>query len=127
MAGISLQLTENRTAYAPREKLSGKVTWELAKAPTSGELRLIWRTHGRGTADYGVAETIPITETGATGAQSFAISLPEGPYSFSGTLITLTWTLEVEFLPGKNSERLELIIAPARKAISLPAVTSKAP
>ncbi len=125
MPSISIQLTESRTAYAPREKISGKVTWELDKAPAGGELRLIWRTQGRGTADYGVAETIAFAAPAATGAQAFAITLPEGPYSFSGTLMTLTWALEAAFHPGKISERVVLTIGPSRRAISLPAVTIK--
>jgi hypothetical protein len=98
------------------------VTWQLDKTPQSGELRLIWSTSGRGDRDYATVETIPFPNPQATETQPFTITLPEGPYSFSGTLITLTWTIEVAFQPGNAANGVEIILAPDGKAVSLPKV-----
>ena len=122
MSNISIQLNDQRTAYAPREKVSGKVTWQLDKTPESGELRLTWSTRGRGDGDYATAETIPFANPQATETRPFTITLPDGPYSFSGTLITLTWTIEVEFQPGKVANGVDIVLAPDGKAVSLPKV-----
>ena len=112
MSNISIQLNDQRTAYAPREKVSGKVTWQLDKTPESGELRLIWSTSGRGNREITRSpETIPFPNPQATETRSFTITLPEGPYSFSGTLITLTWTIEVAFQPGNVANGVDIVLA----------------
>ncbi|HEY3900798.1 MAG TPA: hypothetical protein VGM54_19465 [Chthoniobacter sp.] len=122
MPNITLQLADHRTAFAPREKVSGKVTWQLDKTPERGELRLMWRTSGRGNGDYATAETIPFPDPQASETRPFTITLPEGPYSFSGTLITLTWTIEAAFQPGNIAEGVDIVLAPNGKAVSLPKV-----
>jgi len=122
MPNLTIQLTDRRTAFAPREKITGKVSWQLEKPPQSGEVRLVWSTSGRGIVDVGIAGTFPFPNPQATETRSFTITSPDGPYSFSGTLITLTWTLEAVLQPRDVSEGLEIVIAPGGKAISLPAI-----
>jgi len=122
MPSVTIQLTDRRTAFAPREKIAGKVTWQLEKPPQSAELRLVWSTTGRGIVDLGIAETFPFPNPQAAETRSFAITLPDGPYSFSGTLITLTWTLEAVLQPGNVSEGVEIVVAPGGKAVALPQV-----
>jgi hypothetical protein len=124
MPSARVQLSDSRTAFRPRETIAGKVTWEFDAAPKSAELSLKWWTRGRGIADYGVAETVPFADPQATETRSFTITLPEGPYSFSGTLITLTWTLELILEPGNVADGVDITIAPDGKPISLPSVKS---
>ena len=47
-----------------------------------------------------------------SGHRDFSIRAPEGPYSFSGKLITLSWAIELVVLPSGETERLDLRIGP---------------
>jgi|SRR6516225_7302925 hypothetical protein len=122
-SNITIQLADQRTAYGPKERVSGKVSWQLDKTPASGELRLIWSTRGRGDKDYAIVETIPFTNPQATETRPFTFTLPEGPYSFSGTYITLTWTIEATFKPGNVANGVDIVLAPGGKVVTLPKLT----
>jgi len=124
MSNASIQITDQRTAYDPGETVTGQVTWQLDSPPESAELRLVWSTRGRGITDYDIVQTVPFSDPQASETRPFTFTLPDAPYSFSGTLITLTWTLELEIEPGKVTDSTDIILAPGGKAISLPLIKS---
>ena len=93
MPSASIQLADSRTAFSPRETVTGKVSWQLDHPPTSAELRLVWNTRGRGQTDFDIVETIPFPDPQLTDTRPFSLKLPDAPYSFSGTLIQLSWLL----------------------------------
>jgi hypothetical protein len=45
--------------------------------------------------------------------------LPEGPYSFSGKLISLIWALELACSPGSETVRREITVSPTGHEIVL--------
>lgn len=117
---LVIQLRDNQTAFAPNERISGQVSWQLETAPKSAELRLVWGTSGRGNRDFSVVETIPFPNPQAAESRPFTFTAPNGPYSFSGKLITLTWGVEFAIEPGNELVGQEIIIAPEGRAITLP-------
>jgi hypothetical protein len=119
-----IQIRDNKTAFTPGERITGEASWELGSAPKTAELRLVWSTAGRGIQDISIVETIPFPNPQATETRLFAFTLPDGPYSFSGKLIALTWALELTIEPGDQFAQLEIVIAPGGHEISLPRVTA---
>ncbi len=122
---LVIQLRDNQTAFAPNEQISGQVTWQLETAPQNAELRLVWGTSGRGNRDFSVVETIPFSNPQATESRTFTFTAPNGPYSFSGKLITLTWAIELAIEPGNQLVGQEITIAPGGHAVLLPQFTKK--
>jgi hypothetical protein len=122
MPSIALHLTDGRTTFAPHETVTGTVSWALEAVPQSAELQLLWRTSGRGSAEESLVETVPFATPQANESRPFTITLPDAPYSFSGSLITLTWWLEAVLEPGGHCEGVEITMAPEGKAIGLPRV-----
>jgi hypothetical protein len=61
----------------------------------------------------------PIDNPGSSGSRRFAFKVPEGPYSFSGKLITLAWALELVQLPNQATTRLDLLVSPLVTEIDL--------
>jgi len=120
MPRVAIQLADQRTAFAPRETVTGRVSWELDSPPQSAELRLIWTASSRALADGDLVQTIPFPDPQATETRPFTLTLPEAPYSFSGALITLTWTLELEVQPDTHSDSVAITMAPGGQPISLP-------
>ena len=119
MPSASIQITDQRTAFSPGETVTGKVTWQLDSPPGSAELRLVWSTSGRGITDFDIVQTVPFSDPQSSDTRPFTLTLPDAPYSFSGTLITLVWTLELEIEPGKVTNSVPITLAPGGKAISL--------
>jgi hypothetical protein len=122
MDELKIELVENRTIYAPGERVSGKVSWNLEKFPRKAEVRLVWYTQGRGTADAGLAVSKTFEGAGQRDMRKFDFVLPEGPLSFNGQLITLKWALELSIEPGNRTEREEIVLTTQGKAIELAAV-----
>ena len=119
---IRLGLRENKTAFRPGETIAGAVLWELEKVPSLAEVRLLWFTRGKGTEDGTTVETVKFDAAPAADTREFSFAAPNGPYSFSGTLIALIWAVEFVEKPGGEFQRIEITIAPGAKEITLPRI-----
>ena len=116
---LTLELEHGRTAFEPGGRLAGVAAWS-APAPLRGlELRLSWSLAGRGGRDWKIAETLALPEPQATERRPFLLTLPLAPYSFQGTLLRLTWTLELVALPGEEKTAVGLVLAPGNQTIDL--------
>jgi hypothetical protein len=124
MPTITVELADHRRSFSPGETVNGQVSWQCDAPPQSAELRLIWSTDGRGISDEDIVQTIPFPSPRAAESRPFTLTLPEAPYSFSGTLITLSWSIEVFLQPGDNSGGVGIVLAPGGVAISLPRIQS---
>ena len=112
MSWLSLDIEGARSWYEPGATLSGKASWSLDADADAVELRLFWFTEGRGTQDVGIVAEKRIEAPGSSGSREFRFRLPEGPYSFSGKLITLKWALELIAEPSGLTERADLVVGP---------------
>ncbi|HEY4394200.1 MAG TPA: hypothetical protein VGP64_09070 [Polyangia bacterium] len=121
-AAITLELAieHGRTAFEPGARLGGAASWSASTPPRGMELRLSWTLTGKGGRDLRIAETIPLPQPGAAERRPFVLTLPIGPYSFRGSLLTLAWALDLVAQPGEETTRVNLIIAPRHQMIELP-------
>lgn len=115
MSTFELVLDARRVEYEPGEVMAGAVSWQLPEPPESVELRLFWYTEGRGDQDVGIVESINVDAPGQTDRRGFSFTLPLGPPSFSGSLISIIWALELIAEPGHHVERWNLVIGPNRR------------
>ena len=117
---IRLGLRENKTAFRPGETIAGAVLWEFDTPPELAEVRLIWFTRGKGTEDGDTVATAAFDAPPAADTREFSFTAPNGPYSFSGTLIALIWAVEFVTTLDSEFQRIEITIAPNGKEIALP-------
>lgn len=116
---IEVQIRDGYTAFRPGDVVEGTVRWQLEPGPTEIETRLFWYTLGKGDQDIGIVETIPYANPAPTESRQFRFRLPEGPYSFSGKLISLAWAVEVVAQPGDVAGRAEITVSPTGDEIRL--------
>jgi hypothetical protein len=126
---VRVELEDGRTAYRPGEEVTGTVSWELpgdkspedapTRAPTRVEVRLAWYTRGRGDRDTEIVASQVFEAPGVSDRRSFRFRLPDGPYSFSGKLISLVWTAEAVLEPGSRPGRADLVVSPTGKEVLL--------
>jgi len=83
------------------------------------EVRLIWKTSGKGDRDLQIVRTRRIDPSTPAGHQEITFSLPWGPYSFSGKLISLTWAIEAILFPEGISIRKEIVIGPNSQEVRI--------
>ncbi len=130
---IRVELEGGRDAYRPDEEVAGSVSWDLgAEAsgapPEEAEVRLAWYTRGRGDRDTEVVASQVLEAPGLSDRRSFRFRLPNGPYSFSGKLISLVWTVEAVIEPGSRAGRADLVVSPTGKEVLLyPELAEKEP
>jgi len=124
MDTLSIALHEDKIAFAPCQTVEGTIRWSLQTNPEHLEFSLFWYTAGKGTRDVGVVETARFDNPGACGSKEFAFPLPDGPYSFSGKLISLIWALELTCKPGSETARREITLSPTGREIVLSEVSS---
>lgn len=116
---ILVETNDGATSFHPGDVVDGTVRWQLAEPPLEIELRLFWYTEGKGDQDIGVVQTVPFENPGAVDQRVFRVRLPDGPYSFSGKLITLSWGLEAVAQPGDRTGGCSIILSPTGEEIRL--------
>jgi hypothetical protein len=119
MTTLHIELDDDRRWFPPADTVSGRVAWHLDEPADAVELRLFWHTGGKGTEDIEIIDMVQIEAADDAGERGFSFRLPDGPYSFSGTLITLAWALELVALPSGDTERVDLVVAPTPVEVRL--------
>ena len=109
---LNLTTTDRGTWFKPGGLIEGLAEWHLDGEVDAIEVRLFWYTNGKGTQDVGIVRVLRTDSPNTSGHKQFSIRAPEGPYSFSGKLITLAWAIELVALPSGETERLDLLIGP---------------
>jgi hypothetical protein len=120
MEPLAIEIRDGANAFLPGEVVEGTVSWQLGQPAVTAELRLFWYTQGKGDQDVGVVSTVPFANPGLQDRRAFRVSLPDGPFSFSGKLISLVWALELVIEPGSRASRTEITVSPTRMEILLP-------
>jgi hypothetical protein len=116
---LTISIDEGGRWFKPGETINGTVEWFLDDDVDEVEVRLFWFTSGKGTRDVEVVARVHVEQPGRNGNRSFSFRVPTRPYSFSGSLITLTWGIELVALPGGETERLDLVIGPRPVEVQL--------
>ncbi|MBI9077455.1 MAG: hypothetical protein JEZ02_18760 [Desulfatibacillum sp.] len=119
MDQLDIQLEEDRTIFKPGESLTGRASWYLEKEPKAARVRLFWYTMGKGTEDSQVADVVIFDKPMQQDNRSFRFTLPIAPYSFSGTLISLKWGVELDIKGNKEVCTKEFALTPFEKEIIL--------
>lgn len=120
MGWIQIEPEGGANTFLPGETIAGTVSWQLEPPLTNVELRLIWYTEGKGDQDLQIVETAELPNPGIADRRGFSLRLPQGPYSFSGKLISILWALEAVAQPDDRAERLPITVSPTRREILLP-------
>jgi hypothetical protein len=124
MSELMIQLAEDRKAFVPGEEITGQVSWRLEQPAERMELRLYWHTRGKGTTDTQTVQTLPFDKPMLQEQRMFKLTAPQGPYSFSGVLISLVWVLELVAYPSGAKAQSEIVLSPNGQEIQLPVVKS---
>jgi hypothetical protein len=127
MDKLKIALHEDKTAFAPREMIRGVIEWNLDSNPRCLDLSLFWYTAGRGTRDVGMVHHVSFDSPGAHGSKEFSFTLPDGPFSVSGKLVSVIWAVELTCSPGSETTRREITLSPTGKEILLGSVPPRNP
>ncbi|HRC84785.1 MAG TPA: hypothetical protein PK413_04165 [Thermoanaerobaculia bacterium] len=123
MSQLGIETEGRRSTFAPGDVIRGTVDWQLDGPPNRVDLRLFWYTEGKGDSDLGVVAVENFEQPGQRDRRSFSLQVPEGPLSFSGTLISLLWAIELVAAPGGEVARLNLLVSYSGREIRLSKVT----
>jgi hypothetical protein len=115
--GWELRLRREPAVYFPGERVEGELVWSFPSAGQTLHVRLIVTTSGRGSQDETAfaEETVPAAR--GRGSKRFSLKLPEGPYSFSGKLISLIWAVEASTEAGGATVRKGIVVSPTGEEI----------
>jgi hypothetical protein len=97
----------------------GIASWSLAGDAGAIEIRLFWHTRGKGTTSVQVVQTQRIDTPKMRDQRAFEFTLPEGPYSFSGSLISLIWGIEAVVEGQADATRVEFVVSPTGREVLL--------
>jgi len=119
MNEIRIELEDEKTAFEPGAEISGRVVWRTEEAPEKVLVSLLWHTAGKGTEDIEIVEQETFEGPATTGEYDFSFRLPDFPWSFSGTLISLVWAVEASLEPGGGVAQVEVVSAPGAAEVRI--------
>lgn len=126
-AMIQVETRDGVTSFRPGDEVAGRAWWQLDRQPDEIVARLFWYTRGKGTQDVIVVQEETFPAPGGQDQRKFSFRLPEGPFSFSGHLISLIWAVEVVVQPGDESGRVEFTVSPTGDEIRIAPAEAPAP
>lgn len=116
---IAIKIDAEQTAFRPGESVNGSISWSLPVPPAQVSLELFWTTRGKGTVDSEVVQSQQIKHPAAVGEERFSLVIPNGPYSFSGKLVSLLWGLRLMIHPSQEQTQVNLTVSPTGEEINL--------
>ncbi len=119
MPELRIQLRSQDGACEPGAVLDVPIEWRFEEQQSALELRIVWNTSGKATENLRVAERTVIDHPPLQGSQTVSVQLPLAPYSFSATLVSIIWAVELVAVPSQVSTRQEIVIAPQGREVSM--------
>ena len=119
MTYMTIETEQGKNQFVPKDNVSGTVSWDLDRVPDSVGLRLFWYTRGKGDRDVGIVDSMSFPNPGIHDKRDFSFTLPAGPYSFSGRLISLIWALELVAKPMDLTERFPITVSPTGREVRI--------
>jgi len=116
---VHLDLHDDQKTFRPGDPVEGVISWSVEQAPKSAEVILFWFTEGKGTRDTSIVDRMIVNQPEPADSRIFSLRLPDHPYSFSGTLISLQWAIEAIIEPGHHVQRRVLVVSPTMQEIDL--------
>jgi hypothetical protein len=114
---LSVEIENGKLAFKPGEEVRGHASWTLDADPESVEVRLFWRTEGKGTQDVEIVDSKAFEGPGLKDRREFRLKIPSGPYSFAGKLVAIVWSVEVVAEPGSQAGRQDIVVSPTGRPI----------
>ena len=119
---LTLTIDRAPANFRPGERLDGVASWQHVENIRSAVVRLFWTTSGKGTTDTAIVMAEDLTNPQTDDTRRFSFVLPAGPPGFSGSLITLSWGVELVVDPGEWAIHREFEFGPAGRELRLPQV-----
>lgn len=121
---ILIELNPPSAIDPPGSEVRGMASWRGVSKIKSASIHLYWSATSEGNEDVEIVQTIHFDQPNLSDQREFHFTLPEGPLSFSGQLISLSWGLELVVSPG-HSTRVPLNVCGKDGPISLPSIKVK--
>lgn len=116
---VSIALDDPRAQHVPESTFAATVRWSGGEENTTGVVRLVWWTEGKGDRDFEIVAEHELDAVGGEGEAALEFTYPALPYSYSGKVVSIRWGIEAAFRPGKHLELLPLTMGPAGDAIDV--------
>ncbi|MEM8737840.1 MAG: hypothetical protein AAGG38_05090 [Planctomycetota bacterium] len=114
---LTVELGADPPSYRPGDRIDGVAGWQLDKAARWVEVRLFWRTAGKGDEDAVIVDSVRYDEPGEVDARAFSFVAPTGPFSYEGRLIEIAWGVEVVARRAKQTARITLTLSSTGEAV----------
>lgn len=114
---IDLRPADHRRQWKPGEALEVEVAWSADQPVEEVEVRLLWRTEGRGDEEDGVVARESWPAAGTSGDRELQFRLPAGPWSYEGELLTIQWLVDAVLWPSGEQSQLEITLSPTGASV----------
>jgi hypothetical protein len=93
---FQIKLDRRTTVYSPGDQIEVSIIWHDELPGQSIVVSLCWGTMGKGTASTGVALLERLSMPSPNGQQTVRFTLPRGPLSCNGKLLSIQWFAKAE-------------------------------
>ncbi|MBI5850578.1 MAG: hypothetical protein HZB39_05995 [Planctomycetes bacterium] len=116
---LAVAFDDDVKSFEPGATVRGRALWLLSEDPVAIEVRLFWHTAGKGDVDLGIVGTTRFDTPGTAGDRPFEFVLPMRPWSCSGRLVSVIWSVEIVALPREDSQHFTITVGPGGREVIL--------
>lgn len=109
--------------FRPGDAVRVAAEWSCPEPPDRIEVRLIWRTSGKGTTDVVIATADAKPAPPAAGRWETSLRIPfESPMSYDGKMLSVEWFAEANTGQKNDAAERTIVVSPTGRPI-VPTVT----
>ena len=116
---MQLHLEGQPAEFQPGQTVRGRVVCDPGESIEQVELAFVWQTFGKGTTDQQEWPAGSVAVRPGQQEVTFTITAPHRPFSLSGKLLSIRWSLQATARPSGRSMQLPISISPTGQAVAL--------
>jgi len=120
MNDVQLTVEGGKSEFYPGDTIRLSAYWSIEKQVDSVAINLFTYTKGKGDRDVSVYDSQELATPHNQENRNIQFTLPDGPYSIAGTLLSLNWSVELIVQPGHHVAAIEFTMSPNGRAVELP-------
>lgn len=116
---MDMILDAGTAEFQPGATIRGMVMWEPGESVDRLSWDFIWQTMGKGSTDRQSVSAGDLKVRPGDTEVRFALTAPHRPFSLSGKLLSIQWSLQVTARPGSRTLHIPISISPSGRPVQL--------
>jgi hypothetical protein len=116
---VTLRIKLSESNCQPSQVLEVAAEWDFESIPYKLIIEMLWQTSGKGSDDSETVFSETWSPNDQSGSKNFTITLPRGPISVRGNLISVQWQFKLTSKRPSEVQLYPFVLSHVREVVQL--------